>query len=91
MYAFLVGGSVSEKPQGSRLVDSVDLLVKSLSLPDSLILLPTLSQDFSSSFYHLTVGFLVMSNCLQNNHVSTHRFLLLSTLSEKHLIVKGSS
>jgi len=44
---FLVGGSVSGSPQGLRLVDSVDLLVESLSSlgPSILPPPPTLPQD----------------------------------------------
>ena len=40
MYWFLVGGSVSGNPQRFKLIDSVGLLVKSLSLLGSSILLP---------------------------------------------------
>ena len=45
----LVGGSVSGSPQGSRLVDTVGLLVESLSSLDLTILPQTLPKDPLSS------------------------------------------
>jgi hypothetical protein len=41
----LVGGSVSGSPQGSRLVNSVGLLIESLSPLGSSIVPPSLPQD----------------------------------------------
>jgi hypothetical protein len=41
----LVGGSCSLSPHGPRLVDSVSLLVESLTPPSPSIFLPTLPQD----------------------------------------------
>ena len=46
---YLVGGSVSVGPHGSRLVDSVSLLVVSLTLLGCSLLFPTCPQDSLSS------------------------------------------
>lgn len=47
----LVVGSVSGNPQGPQLVDSISLVVESLSPLGPLVLPPTLLQDSSSSTY----------------------------------------
>jgi hypothetical protein len=52
----LVGGSVSVSPQGLRLLDSVGLLVMSLTSPALSILSPTLPHDSLSSAWCLAVG-----------------------------------
>jgi hypothetical protein len=90
---FLVGGSVSGSPQGSRLVDSVvGHPVEFLSLLDPSILPPTFTQDSPGSIWWLAVGLCICFGQMFGG-TSQGTFILGSSYVCKHnrvsLILSG--
>ena len=80
----LVGGSVSVSPHGSRLVDSVGLLVVSLTLLAYSVLSSTPSQDSPSTAWCFSVG---LCSCLHLllDEASQEMFMLGSCLQDSRV------
>lgn len=74
-----VGNLVSMSPHRPKLVNTVGLLVVSLTLPSCLTLSPTLPQDFPSSAWYLAVGL----------WVSKEIVILGFSLQAKHIIINS--